>query len=330
MSAVVAVNPTGGLSASLFQGHGLQAPWALTLSTTDRVLAQQWLTEWTAVGVEGLVIKGLGQSYQPGRRGWLKYRTRSTAEAVIGAVTGSLIRPETVLLGRYTSDGRFLLVARSTPLAPRIRAELGGGLLAPAGADHPWRDVDFTSHWGSREPLAFTPVAPQLVAEFHGDTAVDRGRWRHPSISNGSVSTSPPTTSRFLARSRPPVPQAPGGRAPPDTRPPAGQGPGRSAQPLARLLPPCYLESVSSDRKQTQLRLEPDVLAAGKDAAAARGLDFNRYVERLIAEDTSGARAAGMAAAQRLIDHHGDFLDGLEADLDTQHAPAPNARGAAA
>ncbi|NUK25999.1 ATP-dependent DNA ligase [Streptomyces lunaelactis] len=165
---------------SLFQGHGLQAPWALTPSTTDRALAEEWLTEWTAVGVEGLVIKGLEQTYQPGRRGWLKYRTRNTAEAVIGAVTGSVIRPETVLLGRYTTDGHFLLVARSTSLAPRLRAELGGGLLTPAGADHPWRDVHFTSHWGSRDPLAFTPVAPQLVAEFHGDTAVDRGRWRHP------------------------------------------------------------------------------------------------------------------------------------------------------
>lgn len=87
---------------------------------------------------------------------------------------------------------------------------------------------------------------------------------------------------------------------------------------------------MSSDRKQTQLRLAPDVLAAGKDAAAARGLDFNRYVERLISEDTTGARAAGMAAAQRLIDMHGDFLDGLEADLEAQHAPATRDRGAAA
>lgn len=87
---------------------------------------------------------------------------------------------------------------------------------------------------------------------------------------------------------------------------------------------------MSSDRKQTQLRLAPDVLAAGKDAAAARGLDFNRYVERLIAEDTTGARAAGMAAAQRLIDTHGDFLATLEDELDTQHAPAPQNRGAAA
>ncbi|MBT2445446.1 hypothetical protein J7E93_36290 [Streptomyces sp. ISL-36] len=87
---------------------------------------------------------------------------------------------------------------------------------------------------------------------------------------------------------------------------------------------------MSSDRKQTQLRLAPDVLAAGKDAAAARGLDFNKYVERLIAEDTTGARAAGMAAAQRLIDVHGDFLADLESDLDNRHAPAQQNRGAAA
>lgn len=99
---------------------------------------------------------------------------------------------------------------------------------------------------------------------------------------------------------------------------------------MKALLPPCYPGSVSTDRKQTQLRLTPDVLAAGKDAAAARGLDFNRYVERLIAEDTSGARAAGMAAAQKLLDRHGDFLDDLEADLDAGHAPAPSGRGAAA
>ncbi|MDI3405757.1 hypothetical protein [Streptomyces cavernicola] len=89
---------------------------------------------------------------------------------------------------------------------------------------------------------------------------------------------------------------------------------------------------MSSSRKQTQLRLEPDVLAAGKDAAAARGLDFNKYVERLISEDTTGARAAGMAAAQRLLDQDGGFLDQLEAELDAQHTPTPAAppRGAAA
>lgn len=88
------------------------------------------------------------------------------------------------------------------------------------------------------------------------------------------------------------------------------------------------MPGMATTKRQTQVRLADDVLSAGKDAAAARGLDFNRYVERLIIEDTSGARAAGMAAAQRFIDGHGAFLDDLEEQLDGQGAPG--VRGAAA
>ncbi|WP_328935908.1 MULTISPECIES: hypothetical protein [unclassified Streptomyces] len=83
---------------------------------------------------------------------------------------------------------------------------------------------------------------------------------------------------------------------------------------------------MTSVKKQTQVRLEEDVLEAGKAAARARSLDFNKYVERLIVEDTTGARAAGMAAAQRLIDEHADFLDDLEQQLDAPYAdPQPGA-----
>ncbi|WP_327434607.1 hypothetical protein [Streptomyces sp. NBC_01236] len=82
---------------------------------------------------------------------------------------------------------------------------------------------------------------------------------------------------------------------------------------------------MASPKKQTQVRLEPDVLEAGKAAAAARRLDFNRYVERLIIEDTTGVRAAGMAAAQRLIDEHGTFLDDLEQQLDQPYIQQPGA-----
>ncbi|WP_078910010.1 hypothetical protein [Streptomyces sp. NRRL S-87] len=88
---------------------------------------------------------------------------------------------------------------------------------------------------------------------------------------------------------------------------------------------------MSSTTQQTRLRPEPDVLAAGKDDAAARGPDFDQYVQRLITEGTPGARAAGMAAAQRLLDAHGAYLEHLEARLDARHTPAPRTgRGAAA
>jgi len=79
---------------------------------------------------------------------------------------------------------------------------------------------------------------------------------------------------------------------------------------------------VTSTKKQTQVRLDDEVLQAGKAAARARSLDFNKYVERLILEDTTGARAAGMTAAQRLINEHGAFLDDLEEQFDAPHSPS--------
>ena len=79
------------------------------------------------------------------------------------------------------------------------------------------------------------------------------------------------------------------------------------------------LPSGVATNRQTQVRLDEGVLEAGKAAARSRRLDFNKYVERLIIEDTTGARAAGMAAAQRLIDEQGTFLDGLEQQLDAPY-----------
>jgi hypothetical protein len=44
---------------------------------------------------------GASTRYQPGRRDWVKVKTRATVEVIIGAVTGSLQRPKVVVAGRY-------------------------------------------------------------------------------------------------------------------------------------------------------------------------------------------------------------------------------------
>ncbi|MGW1029961.1 hypothetical protein ACWD4J_40960 [Streptomyces sp. NPDC002577] len=69
-------------------------------------------------------------------------------------------------------------------------------------------------------------------------------------------------------------------------------------------------------KTQTNLRLAPEALEAAKDAAKKRGLNLNAYVELLITEDTTGTRGRGMAAAQRIIDDFGSFLDEVEQELD--------------
>ncbi|WP_240509397.1 ATP-dependent DNA ligase [Streptomyces agglomeratus] len=164
----------------LFTEHGLTPPWTLCPMTTDVAVAQEWLTSWTSVpGVEGLVIKGLGQRYLPGARGWFKVRRRDTTEAIVGGVTGTLSRPQLLVLGRYDEDRRLRAVGRTAPLHPDAARQLADHLTA-AGPEHPWTGVRFTATWGSREPLEASLVVPELVAEVSADTAIDRGAWRHP------------------------------------------------------------------------------------------------------------------------------------------------------
>nr|WP_239106397.1 hypothetical protein [Streptomyces rubrogriseus] len=66
------------LLEDLFADGVLAAPFVLCPATTDRATAADWLDPaWGAVGIEGVVVKGLTSRYTPGRRGWLKVRASS-------------------------------------------------------------------------------------------------------------------------------------------------------------------------------------------------------------------------------------------------------------
>lgn len=182
-------------------GDGLlRPPFMLCPATGDRAAAQGWLDPaWGQVGIEGVVCKGLAQPYLPGRRAWIKVRTRVTAEAIVGGVTGSPSAPSTLLLGRYDTGGKLRLVARSTPLTSSTRRAVVEH-LSPADPDHPWRGVRFSSGWGARGTLEFTPVRPDLVVEILADTAVDAGRYRHAvRVLRPRDDLSPGQVSPFLA-----------------------------------------------------------------------------------------------------------------------------------
>ncbi|MFD5079575.1 ATP-dependent DNA ligase [Streptomyces sp. NPDC058371] len=168
------------LLEDLFAHRQMAAPWMLCPATTDPEQAREWLDPaWAAAGIEGTVMKPLDGFYEPGERGWYKLRSRASAEAVVGAVTGPLASPVSVLLGRYDQEGKLRLVARSTPLAAPMRRELGAVLVA-AEPGHPWWNVTFSAGWGRRQALEHRCVQPVTVVEFEGDSAVDSGRYRHP------------------------------------------------------------------------------------------------------------------------------------------------------
>ncbi|MFD7705393.1 hypothetical protein [Streptomyces caelestis] len=107
---------------------------------------------------------------------------RETTEAIVGAITGPLAAPRTLLLGRYDDDGRlqYIVHIHTTTLAQTVSSTVAG-LLVLAQRGHPWTGWSFSAGWGSRETLDATLVEPQLVVEAGVDVAHDAsGRWRHP------------------------------------------------------------------------------------------------------------------------------------------------------
>ncbi|MFF4894700.1 ATP-dependent DNA ligase [Micromonospora chersina] len=114
---------------------GAPAQLTLTPQTADMRQVSDWLLHWTvAAGIEGVVSKRLAGRYEPGRRGWSKFRTRIVTEAIVGGVTGSIRNPETVLLGRLDRRGRLRYTGRSHPLTTVQAAELAALLTPPRRA----------------------------------------------------------------------------------------------------------------------------------------------------------------------------------------------------
>ncbi|WP_199885687.1 hypothetical protein [Streptomyces sp. CB00455] len=98
--------------------------------TTDVAEAREWLESWTDVpGLEGVVVKGMSQPYRPSVRGWTKVRRRDTTEGIIGSVTGSLARPQLLVLGRRDQAGRLHAIGRTIPLRPDASRSVGEHLV---------------------------------------------------------------------------------------------------------------------------------------------------------------------------------------------------------
>jgi ATP-dependent DNA ligase len=161
----------------------LEPPLQVTPATRRRDIAATWLRDYATadVGVEGLVIKGLAQPYRPDTRAWLKVKSRSTEEAIVGAVTGTIARPERLILGLPDSSGTLVIVGGTGPLRPGQQRELASLLRFPA-APHPWPaelPAGRTGVLGGRRRLPVVLVEPELVVEVAADAAREYGRWRH-------------------------------------------------------------------------------------------------------------------------------------------------------
>ncbi|CAL9656060.1 DNA ligase [Streptomyces sp. enrichment culture] len=186
----------------LFARDVLAAPFTLCPATNDRATALDWLDPaWGTAGIEGVVIKGGEQPYLPGKRAWIKVRSRTTAEALIGGVTGTLASPATLLPARYDAVGNLRLIARTTPLPTAERRDIARH-LHPADPDHPWHGRRFSAGWGPAANFSTTPCDPTSWRNSRPTQQSMRACTGTPSVSCGCVTTSPCSRSRRSARDR--------------------------------------------------------------------------------------------------------------------------------
>ncbi|MBD1540552.1 ATP-dependent DNA ligase [Arthrobacter sp. S13_S34] len=154
-------------------------PLNLSPATRDRAQALTWFEELHGAGLEGLVVKGAAQSYQPVRQ-WVKVKRRESLDVACGAVIGSLQRPQYIVVG-LPVEGRLRIVGRSTALTAKAARELAE-FLRPPQSRHPWPEVitETTLNRFSKDkgPVTLTLVEP-LVVEISADVAWTGNAFRH-------------------------------------------------------------------------------------------------------------------------------------------------------
>ena len=179
---------------------GLDGPCYLTRTTEDPEVAEQWFSEFEGAGLDGVVAKPLGATYEQNARTMLKIKHERTADCVVAGYrehkTSTPERPllGSMLLGLYTDgpDGGLQHVGVSASFTEKRRAELWQELqeLVVPIEDHPWgRWAEFLtanpdrvpgtqSRWSQGKDLSFTPLRPERVVEVAYDHMEGR-RFRH-------------------------------------------------------------------------------------------------------------------------------------------------------
>ncbi|GAB3283431.1 ATP-dependent DNA ligase [Sinomonas notoginsengisoli] len=159
---------------------GWSRPLSLSPATADRDEAIGWMEDMHPSGIEGLVVKGAGQRYEPGVRQWLKVKQRDTLDVVVAAVTGTMDRPSALIAG-LPIDGKLRIVGRTGPLAASAARSVAPHLREPIGV-HPWPE-EVPRSWLDRfakekGPVHLTRIEP-IVVEISADTAWSGTAFRH-------------------------------------------------------------------------------------------------------------------------------------------------------
>jgi ATP-dependent DNA ligase len=171
----------------------------LTPTTTDADKAQHWFTEFEGAGLDGVIAKPLGITYQQDKRVMFKIKHTRTADCVLAGFrwhkTSNEANPlvGSLLLGLYNDERKLQHVGVVGAFTAARRAELVGELeplLLTDGAAHPWQEwanaeahqgqrlPGSVSRWNATKDLSFVPLRPERVLEVKYEH-MEGTRFRH-------------------------------------------------------------------------------------------------------------------------------------------------------
>ena len=173
-------------------------PLYLTPVTREREQAEHWLKHFEGAGLDGVIAKPAGLTYQPGKRAMIKVKHARTAECVVAGFRWYKTGKDAVgslLLGLYDKSGVLQHVGVTSSFTMATRKELVKE-LAPlrndAMRDHPWREwagaaaessrmPGAQSRWSAGKDLSWEPLRPERVCEVKYDH-LQGDRFRHAAI----------------------------------------------------------------------------------------------------------------------------------------------------
>jgi ATP-dependent DNA ligase len=169
-------------------------PVHVTPATTDIEVAQRWFTEFEGAGLDGVVAKPLGVTYQPDKRVMFKIKHERTADCVVAGYRPHKSGADAIgslLLGLYGEDGKLASVGviGAFPMATRRSLLRELEPLVTSFEGHPWDWAaheagertprkNETSRWNAGKDLSFVPLLPERVVEVRYDH-MEGPRFRH-------------------------------------------------------------------------------------------------------------------------------------------------------
>ncbi|WP_329108578.1 ATP-dependent DNA ligase [Micromonospora sp. NBC_01699] len=173
---------------------GALPPIHVTPVTDNEDTARRWFAEFEGAGLDGLIAKDPGLTYQPDKRVMSKIKHKRTADCVLAGYRvhkSADNRIGSLLLGLYDDRGVLVSVGVIGAFSMAVREQLFVELqpLVTSMDGHPWNSAaheqgertprkNEVSRWNAGKDLSFVPLRPERVVEVRYDY-MEGVRFRH-------------------------------------------------------------------------------------------------------------------------------------------------------